>query len=599
MKLPPQRFVEIALVFALIALPASGAGAGNPNGNGGGGNGGNSPGQQAPSSLSAPSISGTTQAGQTLNADPGGWSGVGLSFAYQWQRCPSTGGGCVSVGANSTSYALSAADVGYAIAVVVTATNKNGSASASSPQTALVAPVPAPAPAPSPSPSPSPSVVAPSSASAPTISGSAQQGQTLSAATGSWNGTQPLTYAYQWQRCNSTGGSCVAVNGATAASYLLGSADVGSTIRAAVTASNSAGSATASSAATAVVAATTTSSTSTGSLTWAPPALSSPITVQVSNSGQACPGLPNQNPYQPFICFLAAGQDYILKINHRTASATDPDGLVVTGGRNVVIIGGEITISAPSAATPERYGTVFHSQTGTVHVEGVLIDGYPANCFVLDAAAAIFQLENNRCSGIDMYMENFSNPHSDILRTWKSPSEVRIDGLTGEYDNTGLALYGQQQSNGSWTYPGHVVLKHVNLRNTPANETQCSNYALPEGHDFVVSSLQTRVDIDQMYTETGWGRASNTTNCPAAGSFQFPLWGGWFTYNGQTQYTAGENKVGNGTSTGSYLQFTNPSADNIWGPSGAYATVNYGIPPGGDYVPTGVAGTGYTSPGYQ
>jgi hypothetical protein len=93
----------------------------------------------------------------------------------------------------------------------------------------------------------------PSATSAPTISGTPQQGQTLSASTGSWSGTTPISYAYQWQRCNSSGGSCTPVAGATASSYLLVSADVGSTMRVSVTGSNSAGSATASSAATAVV----------------------------------------------------------------------------------------------------------------------------------------------------------------------------------------------------------------------------------------------------------------------------------------------------------------------------------------------------------
>src|SRR5919201_1067295 len=93
----------------------------------------------------------------------------------------------------------------------------------------------------------------PSATSAPTISGTPQQGQTLSASTGSWSGTTPISYAYQWQRCNSSGGSCTPVAGATASSYLLVSADVGSTMRVSVTGINSAGSATASSAATAVV----------------------------------------------------------------------------------------------------------------------------------------------------------------------------------------------------------------------------------------------------------------------------------------------------------------------------------------------------------
>jgi len=65
-----------------------------------------------------------------------------------------------------------------------------------------------------------------------------------------------MTFSYQWQRCDSGGGSCVPVAGATASSYLLVSGDVGKTMRISVTASNTAGSATASSAATAVVAGT-------------------------------------------------------------------------------------------------------------------------------------------------------------------------------------------------------------------------------------------------------------------------------------------------------------------------------------------------------
>jgi hypothetical protein len=101
-----------------------------------------------------------------------------------------------------------------------------------------------------------PAPTLPSSTSLPAISGTALQGQTLSASNGSWSGTTPLTYAYQWQRCNSSGGSCAAVGGATGSTDLLGSGDVGFTMRVSVTASNSAGSATATSAATAVVTAT-------------------------------------------------------------------------------------------------------------------------------------------------------------------------------------------------------------------------------------------------------------------------------------------------------------------------------------------------------
>ena len=89
--------------------------------------------------------------------------------------------------------------------------------------------------------------------SPPTITGTAQDGQTLNASPGGWSGTQPITYAYQWRRCDSSGAGCSAISGATTSTYTVTSTDVGSTLRVAVTATNSVGSATATSSATAVV----------------------------------------------------------------------------------------------------------------------------------------------------------------------------------------------------------------------------------------------------------------------------------------------------------------------------------------------------------
>ena len=99
-----------------------------------------------------------------------------------------------------------------------------------------------------------PPAQAPSNSSAPVVSGTAQAGQTLSASTGTWAGTQPISYAYQWRRCTSGGAPCVSIAGATNASYQLDSLDVGATLRVVVTASNSGGSSTAISGGTDVVA---------------------------------------------------------------------------------------------------------------------------------------------------------------------------------------------------------------------------------------------------------------------------------------------------------------------------------------------------------
>jgi hypothetical protein len=96
---------------------------------------------------------------------------------------------------------------------------------------------------------------APQNTSPPTISGTVQVGQKLHADPGSWDGAQPMTFAYQWQRCNQNGTACANIGGATGSDYTLGSADVGNTVRVVVTASNSSGSGTAASSPTAVVAA--------------------------------------------------------------------------------------------------------------------------------------------------------------------------------------------------------------------------------------------------------------------------------------------------------------------------------------------------------
>ncbi|HLY86205.1 MAG TPA: hypothetical protein VKO84_06825 [Gaiellaceae bacterium] len=86
----------------------------------------------------------------------------------------------------------------------------------------------------------------------PTISGTAQEGQALSTSNGSWTGS-PTSYTYAWSRCDASGGSCVAIGGAAAATYTAVTADVGHTLRVTVTAQNTGGSGTATSASSAVV----------------------------------------------------------------------------------------------------------------------------------------------------------------------------------------------------------------------------------------------------------------------------------------------------------------------------------------------------------
>ena len=86
----------------------------------------------------------------------------------------------------------------------------------------------------------------PSSTAEPRISGAAEQGRTLTASRGSWRGTEPITYAYQWVRCGADGGrpdggDCTIVSGATSRDHRLGTSDLGFRMRVRVSATNAEG----------------------------------------------------------------------------------------------------------------------------------------------------------------------------------------------------------------------------------------------------------------------------------------------------------------------------------------------------------------------
>jgi subtilisin family serine protease len=94
-------------------------------------------------------------------------------------------------------------------------------------------------------------LIAPLNRRRPRIVGTASSGATLEARNGRWLGA--TSFAYQWQRCDATGHGCARIAGATAATYGASKADVGTTLRVRVTASNAHGAKEARSAATAIV----------------------------------------------------------------------------------------------------------------------------------------------------------------------------------------------------------------------------------------------------------------------------------------------------------------------------------------------------------
>jgi hypothetical protein len=181
-----------------------------------------------PRNTSLPTISGVQRVGETLSASPGTWRGDRpMSFSYRWVRCSRSVSNCANIGgATGSRYRLTSSDRGRRLIVSVTARNAAGGANAQSRTTNPIGP----------------RATGPANTSPPAISGAPQEGQTVTATTGAWAGTQPISISYQWLRCDRNGGSCAAIASATGQSYVLSSADVGQTVRVRLTARNSAGS---------------------------------------------------------------------------------------------------------------------------------------------------------------------------------------------------------------------------------------------------------------------------------------------------------------------------------------------------------------------
>ncbi len=184
--------------------------------------------QEKPSNTKEPSITYVypIKVGTVLTGNKGKWTPeTGNSYASQWLRCNDNGESCQKI-ANATGgkYTVVSADAKHTIRLDVTATNGNDSTTARANATAVVPANPN-----------APSVTVP-----PAISGQAVVGKTLTATTGTWVGTQPISYTFKWQSCTSNLSSCPG-NGATGNTYTVAAGDVGKRIRVKVIAKNSAG----------------------------------------------------------------------------------------------------------------------------------------------------------------------------------------------------------------------------------------------------------------------------------------------------------------------------------------------------------------------
>ena len=184
--------------------------------------------QNAPAT-GTPTISGNTQVGETLTAGTPGISDTdgltNVSYSYQWIRNDGSTDTDIQH-ATESSYTLVEADEGRTIKVKVSFTDDadNGETLTSAATAAVDAEPNSPA------------------TGTPTITGTAQVGQTLTADTSAIadaDGLTNVSYSYQWIANDGT--SDTAISGATNSTYTLVNADEGGTIKVRVSFTDDAG----------------------------------------------------------------------------------------------------------------------------------------------------------------------------------------------------------------------------------------------------------------------------------------------------------------------------------------------------------------------
>lgn len=198
---------------------------------------------------------------------------------------------------------------------------------------------------------------------------------------------------------------------------------------------------------------------SAGKLSWAPPTLSDPLVVKVTADNRSIQ--------------IPSGRD--ARIVLPTTEVDLGGGIAISGGRNVVIMGGVIHIADDVTDEQDRRGLYLVDQTGTVHVEGVAFTGHLSDGINLaESEGATVQLQNIL---VEHVYGGYDTNHADVIQTWAGPSKLLVDGLRATTDYQGFFLLPNQHFDGA--APESFV-----FRRTLLTMTEGSAYALwlPDEH---------------------------------------------------------------------------------------------------------------------
>jgi hypothetical protein len=241
-----------------------------------------------------------------------------------------------------------------------------------------------------------------------------------------------------------------------------------------------------------------------------------------------------------------------------TLPAAPVGPITIKNCRNAVLIGGSIKVLPSSKVNGLDQRAIYVKNcTGTVHIEGVLIDGNvpgsEADGIAVNSPAAVVQIQNVRAVGL---RGSARANHADVFQPWGGVLEYRIDRLTGSTNYQGLTVNSATNSIGAGT------IRNANVFSsgaTPFNKG---------GFFFWMPCDEYPLTLENVYVSPRAGKEFDRSVWPSAAHASCPV------------------TISDGVATWS-------RAVRIVG------TVRQGTPPGGDYVPEGAVGIGYVSPGYR
>jgi hypothetical protein len=295
-----------------------------------------------------------------------------------------------------------------------------------------------------------------------------------------------------------------------------------------------------------------------GKIRWEAPKLQKPTTIQLG-TGQTSTE-------------LEKNRDYIIELpREKKVGVTE-----LIGGRNVVIVGGHISVPGTDSATKPavKHFAAIHlrHQTGTVHIEGLLIDnsagGKGWDAFFTNCPQATVQIQNVRVEGLS---GDFKGLHADVIQVGGGCGELRVDRLTGTTDYQGIFLKLEENLRGKKRF-GPMRFSRVDLKAVPGSFNQALLYLTTPDY-----YMEGNVDLDDVWLQPV---ASDPIN------FIVPR----VTPCGYAQLKSGKCDQHHAWKEGNVISW--PFFPEIHG------SVHEGAPKE-SFVPAGSVGIGYTSPGVE